>query len=201
MPVARRRVRKSVERAERLVEQQHAWVAGERARERHALPLAAGDPVRTFAAQCREAERVEELRDTGLPSVGDVLLDRQVWEQRVLLEDEPDRPALGRHVDVPRAVVPDGAARGDAAFVGAEQARDRAEHGRLARARRADERERLRAYRELELESEGAKTSGDRDVERVHERRRVTAAMSTMLTATRSAPSAIATSKSRSSSA
>ncbi len=51
-----------VERAERLVEQQHARLDGERAGQRHALPLAAGELRRIALFQTRELHEVEQLR-------------------------------------------------------------------------------------------------------------------------------------------
>ena len=57
-----------VERAERLVEQQHARVVHERARERDALLLAAGELLRLAASRAREVDELEHLRDAAAAS-------------------------------------------------------------------------------------------------------------------------------------
>ena len=100
---AHRALRVRVERGERLVEQEHARVAGERARERDALALAAGErgrAARRRGGRCGSARGSSSAR--ALPRVGDVLADGQVREERVLLEDEPDA-ALVRLAEEPRA--------------------------------------------------------------------------------------------------
>ena len=58
-PLAQRRV----ERGERLVEQQRARLAGERARERGALALAAGELVGVAVGERAQLERVEPALD------------------------------------------------------------------------------------------------------------------------------------------
>ena len=50
-----------VERAERLVEQQHARAVDERAGERHALALAAGELAGTAVLVAAEAHHLERL--------------------------------------------------------------------------------------------------------------------------------------------
>ena len=50
-----------VQSAERLVEQQHARLDGQRARERHPLALAAGELRRVALAEVREADELEQL--------------------------------------------------------------------------------------------------------------------------------------------
>ena len=52
-----------VERAERLVEQQHARLDGERAGQRHALALAAGELRRVALVVAGEADDAEQLVD------------------------------------------------------------------------------------------------------------------------------------------
>jgi hypothetical protein len=55
---AHRRLARRVERARRLVEQQQAWAPRERARKRHALPLAAAEPLAALAhAACVAARQ------------------------------------------------------------------------------------------------------------------------------------------------
>ncbi len=133
-----------VERAERLVEQQHLRLDGERAGERHALALAAGELVRVALAEVREPDEVQQLLDL----VGDLglraLLDRQaeadvvgdahVLEGGVVLEDEADLAAL-------RRVVRDLLVADDhRAVVGLLEAGDHAQQRRLAAARGAEQR-------------------------------------------------------------
>ncbi len=77
-----------------------------------------------------------------------VLGHGQVREERVVLEDEPDGAFLGAAVD---ARVEPRLAAHDAAALRPNEARDCAQQRRLARSRRADERDRL-SGRDLELD-------------------------------------------------
>ena len=104
-----------VERAERLVEQQHARLDGERARERHALALAAGELRRIAVGEAVELHEREQLVDAradlvlrplaDLEPERDVAAHGEVLERGVVLEDEADA-ALLRH-DVRDVVVAD----------------------------------------------------------------------------------------------
>ncbi len=96
-----------VERAERLVEQQHLRAVDDRARERDALALAAGELRRACGrrtpgggrarAPPPRARRALGLGDLGDPQpVLDVLADGHVREQRVVLEDGVDVARVGR---------------------------------------------------------------------------------------------------------
>ena len=60
-PAAQLRAHLGVERAERLVEQQDARLDGERAGERHALALAAGELGRIALLEAGELDEVEQL--------------------------------------------------------------------------------------------------------------------------------------------
>ena len=62
-PLAQLRADLRVERAERLVEQQHARLDGERARQRHPLALAAGELVGVAVGVAREADDRPAARD------------------------------------------------------------------------------------------------------------------------------------------
>ena len=96
-----------VEGSEGFVEQQDARLDGQRARERHALALAAAElagVARLVAAQPDDAEQLVDLgADLGLraladaQSEGDVLAHGHVLEGRVVLEDEADPAPLGGH--------------------------------------------------------------------------------------------------------
>ena len=104
-PVAQLRADLRVERAERLVEQQHPRLDGERARQRHPLALAAGELRRVAVLVAGEPDDPEQLVDArgdlGLRALadrqpeGDVLAHGHVLEGGVVLEDEAD-PALLR---------------------------------------------------------------------------------------------------------
>ena len=94
---------------------------------------------------------------------------RHVREQGVLLEDEADRAALGRQVDLGGGVEPRAPAQRDAPAVGALQPCDRAQHGRLARARWPDEGDGLGSDAQADAELERAKGDGDVELERLHE--------------------------------
>ena len=140
-----------VERAERLVEQQHARLDGERAGEGHPLLLAAGELRRIAAAEAAELDDVEQLLDaprdlgprrpqaprTDLEAVGDVVGHRHVAEQRVMLEDEADAPLLNRE----RARVL--AVEGERARGHRLQPGDQAEKRGLARAGRPEQRQKF----------------------------------------------------------
>ena len=137
-----------VERAERLVEEQHLRPVDDRARERDALALAARELHRLAAAVAVEAHHPQHLARPGerrvaardalhLQAVADVLGDRHVREERVVLEDRVDVARVRRAA---RDVL---AAERDAAGVGLLEAGDHAQRRRLARARRAEQREEL----------------------------------------------------------
>ena len=95
-----------VERAERLVEQQHLGVDGQRTRERHTLTLSAGQLRGKTLLEDRESDDVEQFVDLGvdvllgaltdLESERDVVAHRQVLERRVVLEHETDVALLRR---------------------------------------------------------------------------------------------------------
>ena len=98
-----------VERAERLVEQQHLGPVDERPGERDALALAAGQLVRPAAAEARRgarrrasrrARRRRSARPTPLTfsPYSTLLLHRHVREQRVVLEHGVDIAVVRRRV-------------------------------------------------------------------------------------------------------
>ena len=137
-----RHLRVRVEGRERLVEQQHARVAGKRAGERDPLALTARELGRYAPGKVRDAEPLEELVGAAAAAVGDVLAHGHVREERVLLEDEPD-PALARAGG--RALPPSRTRPRRRARSGRRRPHepgDRAQDRGLARAGRADERDR-----------------------------------------------------------
>jgi hypothetical protein len=133
-----------VERAERLVQKEHLRVDRERAREAHALALAARQLRRVAVAEPRELDEVEQLRDalfdlggrpaTDLQAERDVLAHRHVLERRVVLEDEADTAFLRRHS---RNVL---AFEEHLASIGTLEPGDHAQQRRLAAAARAEQR-------------------------------------------------------------
>ena len=137
-----RRLRVRVERRQRLVEEQHVRLARERAGERDALLLAAGELGRPRVRERGDVEPLEQLVHARAARVRDVLAHGQVREQRVLLEDEADAPLVRLLEDLPRRVEPDLVAVRDAAALRPREPGDHPEHGGLARAGRPDERER-----------------------------------------------------------
>ena len=109
-PAAQLLAHPRVERAERLVEQQHARLQRQRARQRDALALAAGELRRVAAAEAVELDQVEQLARPAsricafggrspaadAQAEGDVLEDGHVAEQGVVLEHEADAALAGR---------------------------------------------------------------------------------------------------------
>jgi hypothetical protein len=165
---------------------------------RPAVALPAGDGRRAHAREVADAEAVEQLVDARRRPVGDVLADRHVREERVLLEHQADRPALGREVDPGAAIEPRAPADLDPAPVGPAQPGDRLEHGRLAGARGADERDRLPVDAERDPQLVRAKAEGDVDVEVRHERMSLYDSSTVALSTTSRMPIATAWSKSES---
>ncbi len=142
-----------VERSERLVEQQHLGPVDDRPRQRHPLPLAAGEFARLALRVAGQADHLQGLVaaadalglvHTGHPeAVGDVLADGHVREKGVVLEDGVDRPVVGRHAA-------DLLARElDRAVAGVLEAGDHPQRRRLAGAGRAEQGKELAA---LDLE-------------------------------------------------
>jgi hypothetical protein len=145
-----------VERAERLVEEQHLGPVDERAGERHPLALAAGELPGLALADVGKPHPAEYLVHACLPllarhaadpqAVADVLGDRHVREESVVLEDRVDVARVGRRVrDI-------SAAQLDVALIRALEARDQTQRRRLARARRPEQGEEL-ACLDLEVDA------------------------------------------------
>ena len=131
----------------RLVQQEQAGRGRERARERDALLLAARQLGRVLVALLGQADQLEELPHAGpdrrarhprvLEPVGDVLRRRQVREQRVGLEDDPEVAPRGRQRgDVPAGLL-------DAPARLRVQTRDRAQERGLPASGRPEEADEL----------------------------------------------------------
>ena len=104
-PAAQVAAHLGIERPERLIEQQHPRFDGERPGERHALPLAAGELRREAVAKAGELHQLEKLerracglrsppgaapRGRTLQAEGDIVENRHMAEQRIVLEHEAD---------------------------------------------------------------------------------------------------------------
>ena len=101
----------AVERGQRLVEQQHGRPVDQRARQRHALLLAAGqflDPppaiagsrtISSASSTRRSISRERAAAGAGAGRRPTLLGDIEMRKQRVVLEHHVDRPAIGRHAD------------------------------------------------------------------------------------------------------
>ncbi len=139
-----------VERAERLVEEQHAWPVDERAGESDALALAARELARLALLVALQADHPERLGDPDGPlrlrdladhqPVGHVVTDRHVREEGVVLEDRVDVAVErrdGRHVL---------AVEQDAALGRDLEAGDHPQGRRLARPGRPEHREELAVH-------------------------------------------------------
>ena len=136
-----------VQRAQRLVEQQHLGLVDQGPGQRHALALAAGKLGRFAAAEPGQADHLQRpvgllppLRpgDVAHPQpVLDVLRHRHVREQRVVLEHGVDVPGVRRH--------PGDVAAGELDPPGVRQLEpgDEPEQGGLARPGRPEQGEEL----------------------------------------------------------
>ena len=96
----------SVQVRQRLVHQEHDRVAGDRARQRHPLPLTATQLARPSLQERGESEHVGNFADTlanpvrgrraRLQGERDVVAHAHVGIQRVILEDHGDVPVARR---------------------------------------------------------------------------------------------------------
>ena len=132
-----------VEGGERLVHQEHPRAPCERTGKPDPLTLSSRELGRPCLGKVSNPQPVEKLLGAGLPAIDDVLLDRHMREERVLLEDETDAAALGRLVDASRGVEQHVPLQLDPSALRADEAGDRAQDCRLPRARRPDQRDRL----------------------------------------------------------
>ncbi len=130
-----------VQRAQRLVEQQHFRPIDQGARQRHALLLAAGQLLGFAPLVAGQPHHRQRLFDAPLgfglgdalhlQAKGHVLADGHVREKRVALKDRVDGPLIGRRLA-------HGAAVNKNLALGRQfKSGDHAQRGRLAAARRA----------------------------------------------------------------
>ncbi|CFE43556.1 Uncharacterised protein [Mycobacterium tuberculosis] len=107
-----------IECAERLVEQQHLRIDRQRPGQRHPLSLPTGELIGVAALKSAQAHHLQQIVDLGLDlglgALTDlqperhVVTDSQVFERRVVLEDESDATPLWRHPGDVAAVDRDG---------------------------------------------------------------------------------------------
>ena len=136
-----------VQRRQRLIEQQHLRAAHQRPRQRHALPLAAGELVRLALCQPPELHHFKRLLDAGAfcllverqpaQAVADIVLHRHVRKQCVGLEHHVDRPLVRRHAAHIYAI------DADTAAARVRESRQHPQQRGLAATRSADQREHL----------------------------------------------------------
>src|SRR5262249_42116108 len=149
-----------VEGRQRLVEQQHVRVAGERAGEGDSLTLPAREVRRPGSFEMPDRESVEVLVGPVAACVLDVLANGEMREERVVLEEEADAPVVWAEGDAFGGIEPARAVRRDAARRRQAQACNRADYGRLPGAGRLDEGDR-RVEVEAQAEAEGPKRYND----------------------------------------
>ena len=140
-----------IEGPERLIEQQHLWLCGQRASERHALPLAARELCWEAASEPFQLYEVEEALDCSrdvpprrsaltrahLQAERDVVEDGHVPEQRVMLKHDPDLALFdgqGLHIPVVEQ---------DSSLVGELKPGQDAEQGGLAGPGRSEKTQKL----------------------------------------------------------
>ncbi len=152
-----------VERGQRLVHQQQARPGEQRAAERDALLLAAGEVARPAPEQRLQAEQLDDLPQLlaalvlrhAAHAVGEVAAHRVVREQAAFLEDVAEAPALRPQVDAAGGVEQHPAVERDAPAVGPQQAGEHVDQRRLAgagAAEQGDDAGRLAGEGEVELE-------------------------------------------------
>ena len=162
-PVAQLRAHAGVERAERLVQEQHLGLHRERAGQRHPLALAARELRGVAVRERLQLDELEQLVDArsnlglrplahGQPEA-DVVPDGHVLERRVVLEDEAD-PALLRR-ERGRVLARDH----DLAGVRLLEPGDHAQERRLAAAARPEQRrQRARLDHERDVVERGERS-------------------------------------------
>ncbi len=130
-----------IEIRQRLVEQKQARIAHDRARERHALLLAAGQPRRRAACHRLHADDREHIRDPlrdlvlaqaralDAQRIGDVFKHVEMRPDRIGLEHHADRAFMHRHEDAGCGIGHDAPADLDSAALGLFEAGNAAQCG------------------------------------------------------------------------
>ena len=145
--VAHLHAQSGIEVRQRLVEQQYARPEDDRARQRDALLLAAGELVRLLALVAAEPHELQNFADgtrdlrprvfLDAKPIGHVLEYGEMREQRIVLKNEPDVAFVGHEVrDVPFA-------HGDGAGIRLLEARDHPQRRGLAASGWSEQRQKL----------------------------------------------------------
>ena len=145
-----------------LVEQQQLRLADQRARDAAALALAAGNLVRTPSGCVFQAEFLQHVVDAPVPlqarppfrGEGQILTQRHVRKQGVVLKHITAIAFLRRQMDSRGGVVKDVVFEQDAAFVGLHESGDGIEHQRFAGAAGAEEHRDAGGGGEFEIQRE-----------------------------------------------
>src|ERR1039458_1013635 len=159
-----RRFRRTVQRRQRLIEQQWAWFGHQRARQRDTLPLASGDLRRPPVAYAIDADLLKYLAAARLPlgraqraqTISDVLPGGQVREQRQVLMYVPDAPLPGGDVPLLLRVVKVFTANRNAPVIGIGQSRNAIQQRRFPRARSAEQNRESGQSAEVDIHVEAA---------------------------------------------
>ena len=142
------RLAREVEAGQGLVEQEQLGAREERPPEGHALALAAGETVHAPGEQARQIEARHDVgaREARVPAPAptgrevEVPRDVEMVEEAGLLEQEADRPLMGRDEDAGIDVREDPLAERDPPPDGSLEPGDRAQQRRLPASARTEER-------------------------------------------------------------
>ena len=164
--------RARIERGQRLVEQEHAWLRHERPGERYPLGLASAQRARprrrvlghvdAFEPRPGAAAGVLPPNSSGPQTERHVLQRAEMREQRLVLEHETDRATIGRRPRATHRVVEHASVDRDPSAVERQQPGERAQQRRLAGAVRPDQHDRL-AGLGIEPDVEGERAEPDAD--------------------------------------
>ncbi|MNY07837.1 hypothetical protein D3C86_1406590 [compost metagenome] len=109
-PAAKVAAHIGVQRSERLIQQQHLGIDRKRTRQRHALPLPAGNLRRETVAQTIKLHQPQKLPNAGvdrrlvplhlrdLHAESDVLMQSHMREKRIMLEHKTDAAVTHRNI-------------------------------------------------------------------------------------------------------
>ncbi len=159
-----KRLRRTVQRSQWLIEQQRARLGHQSARQGDALAFASRDLHRSPVAQAIDAKQPEYLAAAPLSlcraqpakTVRHVLLRSQVREERQLLMHVPDVPFPGCNIPLLFRVVKIFTANRNAPFVGFAQPGNAIQHRGLSRARSAEKNGETGQRAEVDIQVEAA---------------------------------------------
>ena len=155
-----------VECGQGFVEKEKAWTGGQGSREGDSLCLPPGQFAGLVIEQVGQAERGDPFALGGdaevLRAEADVLADRHVRKQQVVLKQHSDASVLGWKKDRSRRLVDGGRIDADVAVVDGTQTSDSGEQRALAGAVRPEESHRLSRFAgEFRVDRDGADGGGD----------------------------------------